>query len=401
MAEALAPSGVAAPRLRHASAAPLSIGMFTYSTQPRGSVVCAAALADALAHRGHDVVLYALDKGAGRFYRELDCPLRLVPTAAAPAEEDALIAQRVGELAGFLAETGVRHDVCHAQDCLVASGLVAGRRHLQRAQLVRTVHHVDDFASPYLMACQRRSIQAADGVVSVSRSTQRAVRASFEVDSPVVHAGLDASRFERREVEAFDELRATLPIEGPFLLSIGGLEPRKNRHRELQAFLRIRDAHPELTWVIAGGASLWQRPGYVREFRAQLARADAESAVRVTGVLTDAQVVALFQHCAAYLHAATHEGWGLSVVEGLAAGAPVVVSRGAPFDEYLEPGAAVRVDAHDPASIAAGIARALATGRRSAPLAETQARKFSWDRCAAEHEPIYQSLVPGRAASNA
>jgi hypothetical protein len=51
----------------------LSIGIFTYSVRPRGSVVHAAALAEALADRGHEVTLYALRKPGDNFYRPLRC----------------------------------------------------------------------------------------------------------------------------------------------------------------------------------------------------------------------------------------------------------------------------------------------------------------------------------------
>jgi hypothetical protein len=51
----------------------LSIGLFTYSTKPRGSVVHATYLAEALAQRGHDVTLYALSKAGDRLYRDVGC----------------------------------------------------------------------------------------------------------------------------------------------------------------------------------------------------------------------------------------------------------------------------------------------------------------------------------------
>ena len=75
----------------------LSIGIFTYSTKPRGSVVHAACLAEALARQGARVTLYALSKAGDGFFRPVSCDLRLIGAAPAPSEVDALIRQRIAE----------------------------------------------------------------------------------------------------------------------------------------------------------------------------------------------------------------------------------------------------------------------------------------------------------------
>src|SRR6185369_2456796 len=141
-----------------------SIGLFTYSTKPRGSVVHATYLAEALTARGHDVTLYALSKAGDHLYRSVACPVVYLTAAAAPAEADALIAQRIREVAHGVAGLAPRHDVYHAEDCLVASGLLSLKSRLGVAPLVRTLHHLEHFESAYLRQCQRRSILEADAV---------------------------------------------------------------------------------------------------------------------------------------------------------------------------------------------------------------------------------------------
>src|SRR5271168_5209806 len=103
----------------------LSIGLFTYSTRPRGSVVHAASLAEALVGLGHAVTLYALSKEGGHFHRPLACPVELIEAGQAPDDMDALIAQRIEEFGAGFRALQPRHDVFHAQDCLAASSLVA------------------------------------------------------------------------------------------------------------------------------------------------------------------------------------------------------------------------------------------------------------------------------------
>src|SRR5258708_34408688 len=125
----------------------LSVGVYTYSTRPRGSVVHAMSLAEALVAAGHDATLYALCKPGASLYRPLACPVELIPAAAAPADPDALIRQRIEELVCGLRRLARRHDIFHAQDCLAANALLAARSGAS-APVVRTVHHVERFDSP-------------------------------------------------------------------------------------------------------------------------------------------------------------------------------------------------------------------------------------------------------------
>src|SRR5450432_912472 len=105
----------------------LSVGIFTYSTKPRGSVVHAACLAEALQRAGAETTLYALSKAGEGFYRPVSCAVRLIPAQAAPSEMDALIRQRVAEFQHGIEQHQPRHSICHAEDCLAANALVASR----------------------------------------------------------------------------------------------------------------------------------------------------------------------------------------------------------------------------------------------------------------------------------
>src|SRR3954470_16918741 len=120
-----------------------SIGIFTYSSKPRGSVVHAACLAEALQRKGARVTLYALSKPGDEFYRSLACPVRLIRAETAPTAVDALIRQRIAELHAGIRSLAVKHRIAHAEDCLAANALLAAKPDLGGACLVRTVHHVE------------------------------------------------------------------------------------------------------------------------------------------------------------------------------------------------------------------------------------------------------------------
>jgi glycosyltransferase-like protein len=376
---------------------PLSIGVFTYSTKPRGSVVHAAQLADGLAALGDDVTLYALDKDGQGLFRAPRARLVLIPAQPAQAGSDALIAQRIAEVAAFMRGVAPRHDVLHAQDCLVSSGLLAAAESSPRAArglLCRTVHHVEQFESPYLQRCQARSILGADICLSVSQATRSALRASYGRDSQVVPNGVDTRRFTALSSQERAELRASLGLpEGtPLVLSIGGVEPRKNSLHMLDAFLALHARLPEARWVIAGGASIFEHAAYRAAFEtrcAALTPAQRAALLRLD-VLSDARIASLIGGADVLLHASLQEGFGLCVLEAMAAGTPVVVSAGPPFDEFLDDACALVVDPRDPPAIAQALLCALCGGAAGrAAAAGLRARAFSWERSAARHRQIY------------
>jgi glycosyltransferase-like protein len=378
----------------------LSIGIFTYSTKPRGSVVHAACLAEALQRKGAQVTLYALSKAGDGFYRPVSCALRLIRAEAAPVEMDALIRQRIAELCTGIAELGVRHALCHAEDCLAANALVAAKSVLGAAAIVRTVHHVEQFESPYLMACQERSVASADLVLSVSQVTSREVRAAYGREAPVISNGVDLARFEAPSALAVQRLRERLgvPLTEPLILSVGGVEARKN---SLGALAAVREAfaqQPELRWVIAGGASIWEHESYRAEFARQLAALpDALRArISILGTVPEAELTLLYQASDVLLCPSLQEGFGLCVLEAMAAKCAVVVPRGAPFDEYLDDSCASFVEPSSAVDIARGLRRVLCDpSRRASQVAAGQLRvqRFSWDLVAERHLARYESLL--------
>lgn len=375
------------------------VGMFTYSTQPRGSVVHAACLAEALAKRGHDVTLFALSKGGSGFFRDVGCRVRLIHAAEAPADLDRLIAQRIGELAAGLVELAPELDVLHAQDCLVASGLLEARRHqpqLAACPLVRTMHHVERFESPWLEQCQRRSVLGADVLLSVSRATADDVWRAYERPSEQVQSGVDSARFaaapERRPPDALRALG--LGPAARVVLSVGGVEPRKNSRRCLQAMAEVCRELPDVRWVIAGGASTLDHGAYRALFDAELAELplDVQRRVVPTGILAEQALTELYQWSLVLLGASEHEGFGLSVLEAMAAALPVVVPGRPPFTEYIPPHAAQLVNPESPADIAASVLGLLRDPERAARLGRLGrdvARLFSWERAAEQHARIY------------
>ncbi|RYY96832.1 MAG: glycosyltransferase, partial [Comamonadaceae bacterium] len=162
--------------------------------------------------------------------------------------------------------------------------------------------------------------------------------------------------------------------------------------------------------VVAGGASLLDHARYTREFKAFAQAGDIaigpNAPVLLTGPLADADMPGLYRLADAVAMPSLNEGFGLVVLEALASGVPVVVSRIAPFTEYLQEGDCEWADPEDAASIADALDRALCSfdAAQVERSAARLARRFSWAASAERHASLYREglgAVPHACAAAA
>jgi glycosyltransferase-like protein len=378
------------------AAPPLSIGLFTYTTRPRGSVVHTADLADALTDAGCDVTVYALDPEERGFFRPLRAQLALIPAAAAPRSTSELLRQRTRELTTFVLGAGIRHDIHHAGDALTANGLLDLRAQGHPLEVVRTVHHVERFDDAFLAQCQDRSIRKANLCLAVSAATERDVALTFGVQCRRVTNGVVMERFTSVDPKRVATWRQRLPAgAGPLLLAVGGVEARKNTVRILRAFARLRRRFSQAQLWIAGGATVLDHSAYRAEFDRELGLLPpaTRAAVVELGVVGDDDLPALYRLANVLTLPSLQEGFGLAALEALSSGLAVVVSNRAPFTEYLDQGCATLVDPLSDQSIADGVVHALSTSAAARQAGRLLAETHTWSRVAELHLEHYERLL--------
>jgi len=166
---------------------------------------------------------------------------------------------------------------------------------------------------------------------------------------------------------------------GPYVLSVGTLQPRKNYVRLMRAFSSLpataRGREPQL--VIAGG----------RGWLYQDIFAEAEKhgdRVRILGFVDDADLPALYRNAALLALPSLYEGFGLPVLEAMSCGTPVVCSNASSLPEVAGD-AALLVDPFDVDGWTRAIARVLEdVDLRRGMVARglAQAARFTWERAA-------------------
>ncbi|KUO18831.1 MSMEG_0565 family glycosyltransferase [Streptomyces dysideae] len=357
----------------------MKIALLSYSTKPRGGVVHTLALAEALAATGQDVTVWSLGRGGDDgFFRAVDpdVRVRIVPFPDGPAAET--VGERILRSIAALHDAfdPTPYDVVHAQDCISANA--AGR-------CVRTVHHLDHFTTPELAACHERAVVEPYAHICVSRSVAGELAQGWGLKAEVIPNGVAYDRFAVTDPAAREAWRTRL---GRYVLTVGGIEPRKGSLDLLEAYALLRADHPDVRLVIAGGETLFD----YRDYRARWEERAIELGVEpfVLGQVPEDDLPPLVATADAFAFPSVKEGFGLAAMEALAAGVPLVVRDLPVLREVF--GASARF-ADTPQDLADELGAALANGdpvRRKA--GRELAARHTWDAAARRHLNFYRTL---------
>lgn len=250
---------------------------------------------------------------------------------------------------------------------------------------VVTLHDVvawrfPDEGTPIASAAEE--MRRAAAVICVSEATAADAVEMFGLENiRVIYEGVD-DRF-RRAVPLDASTRRVLGLEGPYILHAGGASERKNLPALADAWARIAGSHPCITLALSG-------PPHPR--RTELFRALPR--VSLLGRVDGALLPGLIASAEAVVVPSLHEGFGLPVLEAMAAGTVVVAADTSSLPEVAG-GAAVLVPPDGP-GIAEGLTAVLGGQVDTHGLVERgrlRSAEFTWERCAAEHATVWNDAA--------
>jgi len=213
------------------------------------------------------------------------------------------------------------------------------------------------FDLPFWRLLLWASAHRSKRLIAVSEATRADLRHFYGVDATVVHHGVEPEFFEvskRRE-----------PAD--YLLCVSTLHPHKNLERLVRAHAKDADLPP---LVIAG----------LRGFFAEQLEKIADSRVRLTGWVPREELYELYRRAHAFIYPSTFEGFGMPVLEAMAAGVPVACSDIPPLREVVGEHA-LFFDPLDEGAIGAAMQR-LAANQVETPDASAHAAVFTWENAA-------------------
>jgi glycosyltransferase involved in cell wall biosynthesis len=227
------------------------------------------------------------------------------------------------------------------------------------------------------------AVRRADRFIAVSRYTadelvrREGVPAS-KID--VVYHGLDP-------VFVMPRNSGKAEIESPYVLAVGGVSPRKNTRRLIEAFgrWRARGGHRSRYRLLITGTSL--------DVGVEQNGSVLPEGVSLLGYVDKAELPGLYSGAAAFLYPGIYEGFGLPIIEAMASGTPVVTSETGAAPE-IAGGAAILVDPFRVDSIEAGLERATLAEEadRLRELGRQRALSFEWSAAANATVEVYRAL---------
>jgi len=211
------------------------------------------------------------------------------------------------------------------------------------------------FWKVFLWASARRS----RGLIAVSSATRDDLQQYYGAAAQVIHHGV--------ERQFFDIASRRQPHD--YLLCASTSHPHKN----LERLLRVHNKTPGLPPLVITG---------VRGFAAAEVEKLAGDSVRITGWLPREELYELFRGARGFIYPSTFEGFGMPVLEAMAAGVPVACSNIPPLREI----AGSTIHYFDPASDSEirDALRHLADGTIPTEAAAQRARQFTWEKTARE-----------------
>jgi len=261
------------------------------------------------------------------------------------------------------------------------------------------------------------SIKRATHLLTISQSTKNDIIKYYRVDSnkiTVGYPGYDREKFKspfgpssgrgQNSKVKIEEVKKKYKIKGDYILSLSTLKPSKNIEGLLEAFkivlseetgdgsqergeknskLRTQNSclagrQVELKLVIAG------KKGWLFEkIFEKVKELGLKDKVIFTGFVEEKEVPALMAGAKVFVMPSFWEGFGIPVVEAMACGTPVVVSKTGSLPEIVGQ-AGVLIDPYNPEDIALGIKKAMEEKNKLTARGLEQSCQFNWLNCAKE-----------------
>lgn len=203
-----------------------------------------------------------------------------------------------------------------------------------------------------------------------------------------------APDFQPIDAAAQEVALAGLNLPARFVLAVGNVQPRKNLTRLLEAYAMARAGGVDVPPLVLVGQLHYRGHDTV----ATIERLQLQDHVRMTGYVTTAQLVALYNRASVFMFTTLYEGFGIPIVEAMACGAPVVTSNVTAMPEVAGD-AALLVDPLDVHAIASAMVRVLTDDALAADLRARGLRRasaFSWPAAAAQTLAVWQRIAEAR-----
>jgi glycosyltransferase involved in cell wall biosynthesis len=377
-------------------------------------------LAQALARRGHNVILYTNTYDKKNCFPEICKSFRIEEVGRGPLAwlTKPLFVRGYLDMLRLSAKVRTNHQIWNPHHWPAQWGAVRIKRRAG-GKVLWTCNDVPDFQykarwpqsfkgallSPIYWLYSlydRRQNREVDLSLFLSRWAETEYKRFYEGPSQVVRSGADYSRFVPGGNRAGIRARFGFTEDEFVLFWLGIFMPHRRLEDAIDAVGHLVPLGTKVRLLLAGSDRSY--PEYVRALKSRVDRLGLQNEVNFADKVPDEEISDFFAACDAFVFPNDHQTWGLAVFEAMACGCPVLVSRGAGVHEVLTHAEnAMLFPPRDPRALAEQIKVLVGGPKMRRMIAHNGMQlvreKYNWDRFADQIVRLSQeTTVPNNSA---
>ena len=237
-----------------------------------------------------------------------------------------------------------------------------------------------------------------DVLTAISDATADDARSLYPQSAPrvrTVHLGVDPAEYAPADESEVARVLGFMGVKGPFVLALDVHNARKNFSVILEAVAQMSDSLGPFEIVAVGKTRATARDSGIQEHAERLG---LSSRVHFVGDVPQADLLALYTGCAAFVYPSVYEGFGMPVLEAMACGAPVICANTSSLPEVAGD-AALTIDPTSPEQLSAALTRVMgnpAEAQRLRELGRARAGEFTWGSTAEGMLKAFEDALAGR-----
>ncbi|WP_083810054.1 glycosyltransferase family 4 protein [Methanothermococcus okinawensis] len=242
-------------------------------------------------------------------------------------------------------------------------------------------------------------LKNSNKIISISHHTKQDIIKYFKIPEDkikVIHLAANENYKPLKEKE-INEVKQKYNLNYPFILYVGGLEPKKNIPTLLKALYKLKKQGINHKLILTG-VKRWK---YKSIFET-IEKLNLQKDVIFTGYVPDEDLPALYNAADLFVYPSLYEGFGLPPLEAMACGTPVITSNTSSLPEVVGD-AGIMINPYNVDELAKAMNEVLTNEGLREELSKKgleRAKLFSWKKCAEEHLKVYEEVYNKKLRDN-
>ncbi len=222
-----------------------------------------------------------------------------------------------------------------------------------------------------------RAVRRADHIITVSQFSKKEICSKLRLDDSLIEVIYQGCEFVQGDADySIEQIKEHYGITGQYMISFGGIAPRKNTKRSLEVFALLQNKY-NLQLVVTGLPEPLRKP-----FVDLAIKLNIIDKVRFLGFVPEGQLSLLLRNSKLLLFLTKYEGFGLPVLEGMLNGVPTIASNVTSVPEIAGDGAYL-VNPDDDQAVLSAISDLLTNAEMRNSFIQKgllRSKEFTWEK---------------------